>query len=89
MIREYGTMRGIITDKDSFDFDDHKKEILSYSIKDPLRYVSSSDISTIKGKGGYDIAVLDLGMKNNIIKELLKRGHSVLFIRRHQMQMIS
>ena len=77
MLREYGTMRGMIANEDIFDFDISKKEILSYAIKDPLKYVSSKNISTIKGKGGYDIAVLDLGMKKNIAALLAKRGHNI------------
>ena len=71
-LREKGTMSGkIICDaKNDIPFDDPNKRNLAaeVSVKDPIVY----------GKGKKKIALIDCGVKNNIIKSFLKRNFKVI-----------
>lgn len=72
IIREYGTLNGIITTNPRIA---DKISLKTYSIHDPVAYVSTGDIYEEKGsKSKYKVALLDFGLKKNLKKELLMRG---------------
>ncbi|MBO8130004.1 MAG: glutamine-hydrolyzing carbamoyl-phosphate synthase small subunit [Candidatus Marinimicrobia bacterium] len=70
ILRERGTMLGrLLIDEDVEFFDPNKYNL--------VKEVSCNEVK-IMGKGKKRIAVLDLGCKNGILRELLKRGVEVL-----------
>lgn len=76
IIREYGVMNGRITklrpDKVSF------AEIRSYKIKNAVQDVSCAKPRLFKAdEPAYTVALFDFGLKENIKRELLKRGCNV------------
>ena len=75
IIRESGVMNGkITTDITNLDLDSIKK----YKINQAVSSVSSKSVSIYKSEAGkYRVALLDLGLKENIKRELLKRGCDV------------
>ncbi|HHW47432.1 MAG TPA: glutamine-hydrolyzing carbamoyl-phosphate synthase small subunit [Clostridiaceae bacterium] len=73
IIREKGTMKGIITTDENFDFNKKIDEIKSYRIKNPVSEVTTREIKYFKGSG-YRIALIDYGIKQNIIRSLLERN---------------
>jgi len=77
ILRKQGTMKGMIAPYDGFDLEVAKKKISKYEIIDPVINVTRKDVMSYTGSGGYNIGVLDLGIKTNIVRELIKRGHSV------------
>jgi carbamoyl-phosphate synthase small subunit len=76
ILREKGTLRGIISNKDDFNFDVKLKEIQQYEIKNPVKEVTTKELKIYSGTG-YKIALIDLGAKKNIIRSLIKRGCDV------------
>jgi len=73
--REVGTMRGKISDKLPEDKD--FKEIKSYEIVNPVDEVTIGKPFTVKGGDKGSVAVIDLGVKKNIIRCLLALGYDV------------
>lgn len=71
VIREYGTMQGKIVYED--------KEPLHYNIDEshPVSEVSCKEVITY-GSGKHKIALVDCGVKYNIIRRLLKRDTTVV-----------
>ncbi|MBN2853564.1 MAG: carbamoyl phosphate synthase small subunit [Clostridia bacterium] len=76
ILREKGTMRGIITQKEKFDFQANMDQLLTYEIKNAVESVTARE-KTVYGDGKKHIALLDYGVKRNIIRELNKRGYQV------------
>jgi len=76
IIRQQGVMNGRITktSPDRVSLDD----ICSYKIRNAVRAVSCTERKFFKSGGGRcTVALLDFGMKENIKRELLKRGCDV------------
>ena len=73
ILREKGTMKGIISTKQDFKLEDKLEQIKKYEIKDPVKEVSTKELKIFNGTG-YKIALVDLGVKNNIIRSLKKRN---------------
>lgn len=83
ILREKGTMNGMITTENNLNIDDVKNELSSYSVTGVVAKVSRKSINVYK-PGDLNtnsdvtvkkhVAVLDVGTKNNIIRCLLKRG---------------
>lgn len=74
-IREAGVMNGaIVTDPSHADFD----KIKAYTVKDAVKSVSTKDMYTNGSDGKYRVALLDFGLKENISRELVKRGANVI-----------
>jgi carbamoyl-phosphate synthase small subunit len=74
ILRNKGTMNGIIsTNKD---FRDRLDDIKKYSITNAVMSVTCKNKSNYEGNG-YNIALIDLGVKNNIIRSLVSRGCNV------------
>lgn len=71
VLREHGAMLGkIIVDNQDIDFVDPNKENL-------VDLVSVNEVQEY-GNGKYRIVLVDCGVKNNIIRELLKRNTTVI-----------
>lgn len=75
ILREYGTMNGVITDRPDVIFIDALKD---YSVRDAVRAVSVRAPKLIPAvKSKYTIAMLDFGCKENIVRALNQRGCDV------------
>lgn len=70
LVRETGVMNAAITTKPLKDL----SQIGGYSIKDAVVSVSSKEVEYFGDENGLKIAVWDFGAKDNIIRELVKRG---------------
>jgi len=82
IIRDNGTMKGVITTDETFDFSKHEKAIKSYEIIRPVDIVTTKELiiqkASSKGIGnGLKVAMIDLGLKRNIVRSLNKRGMDV------------
>lgn len=87
IIRDKGVMKGIITTYSDFDFEAKKAEIMAYEIKNPVLEVTTSNMIKHEGVSsqniedyvgaGLNVALLDYGIKTNIINSLTKRGCTV------------
>lgn len=77
ILREHGTMNGCITDHpDKVSMD----EIKSYRIVSPVAKVSTKSVRKIGVGGNYQIALLDFGVKENILRSLVKRDCEVTLL---------
>ncbi len=77
ILRESGTMNGIITDNpDKVAID----EVKSYRIVNPVAKVSIKSSRTIGNGGKYRIALLDFGVKENILRSLVKKDCEVTLL---------
>lgn len=75
ILRNNGTMRGIIT-LDDINSDEVKLKLDGYSTKEAVKAVTSSEKYTIEGTGKH-VAIMDFGIKQNIIRNFIKRGCKV------------
>ncbi len=82
ILREKGTMKGIISTDENFSFKDKIEEIMKYEIKDPVKEVTTKEVKVFNGTG-YNVALVDLGIKQNIIRSLQKRGCKVYLFPAH------
>ena len=71
IIRENGTMRGIISEEEPTSAE--LEEMKNYQIKDAMASVSCKEKYTIE-VNNYNVAVIDYGLKRNILKHLKDRG---------------
>ncbi len=76
ILRDKGTMKGIVSTDPDFKFEDKIDEIKAYEIVNPVHEVTTKEIINYKGTG-FKVALLDLGLKQNIVRSLLKRGCDV------------
>lgn len=72
IIRNYGTMRGIITTTE-LSPEQIKNKLDSFDNSNAVKEVSTSQVKVIEGDGQH-IAIIDYGIKNNIIRSFQKRG---------------
>lgn len=72
ILRNSGTMRGIIVVED-LDDEDIEKKIQAYSNKDAVMNVTTKEKYIIDGPGK-NVAVMDFGIKTNILRCFQKRG---------------
>ena len=70
VLRRSGTMNGMITD-DPVNVD--MAAIKEYRIERPVDEVSTKEIRYLSNDGRYKVALLDFGVKENIVRSLLKR----------------
>ncbi|MDD7795145.1 carbamoyl phosphate synthase small subunit [Clostridium sp. 'White wine YQ'] len=75
ILRNNGTMKGIITLED-IGLQEAKLKLNNYSNKDAVKTVTSKEIYTIDGAGKH-VAIMDFGIKQNIIRNFLNRGCKV------------
>lgn len=78
ILRNNGTMKGIIVLDDS-NLEDVKEKLEAFSNKDAVSIVSTKESYEIEGEGK-KVAVIDFGIKQNIIRNFVKRGcHVTVF----------
>ena len=70
IVREAGVMNAAITSKPLTDF----SEVNKYIIKDAVKRVTCNEVEYIGNSDGIKVAVWDFGAKENILRELVKRG---------------
>lgn len=76
VLREKGTMRGTITYGPCENTDGLKDKAAAYDIGCPVERVSCR-VPSVYGDGDVKVALMDYGVKNNIIRSLVKRGCTV------------
>lgn len=76
ILRNKGTMKGIISTDPDFKLEKKLDKIMAYQIKNPVLQVTSKEVVHYKGEG-YKVALIDYGLKQNIVRSLLKRGCEV------------
>mgnify|MGYP000259148457 FL=1 len=72
-LREKGTMKGIISTDVDFNFDARVEEIKAYVTEMPVYQVTTREVIHYEGSG-FRVALMDFGIKQNIIRSLLKRN---------------
>lgn len=76
ILREKGTMAGMITTDENYNIEDIKEKLKTYSTKGVIEKVTCDEKSVLSG-GKFKVALLDFGAKNNIAKSLHDRGCEV------------
>lgn len=76
ILREKGTMNGMITTNIYEDLTDILPKIKEYKVSGVVKKVSCKNKKVLKNDG-YNVALLDIGAKNNIGDSLHKRGCNV------------
>ena len=82
ILREKGTMNGMITTNESYDLDEIIPKLKAYTTGKVVEKVTCPEAYEVKGKkepngAGKKVALLDLGAKNNIARSLAMRGCDV------------
>ena len=78
ILREKGVMNGLITDKLPSDMDKALKDIASYRIVDPVDAVTVPSVEEHdSAENKYTVAMIDCGVKENIVRSLVARGCKV------------
>ncbi len=73
LLREKGTMNGMITTKENFDLEDVILKLQAYTVGNVVDKVTCAEKKVLEGRG-LNVALLDLGAKDNIANSLLQRG---------------
>ncbi len=77
ILREKGTMNGMITTDSDYDIDEALEKIKSFKAKDVVSIVTTPEKYELKGDGKR-VALLDFGAKASIAKNLNQRGCNVI-----------
>lgn len=72
VLRNHGTMKGIITTKELYE-EDAQSLINNFSNKEAVKIVSTKEAYVSEGEGKH-VAILDFGVKENIIRSFKKRN---------------
>lgn len=83
ILREKGTMNGLITTNETFNLDEVLVRLKNYVIGDVVTEVSCQEKMTFAGNGNCKVALMDFGAKNNIDNSLLNRGCDVTIYPAH------
>lgn len=76
ILREKGTMNGMITTNESYNLDEILPKLAAYEVGDVVSKVTCKESYVLPGDG-YKVALLDYGAKNNIARSLNQRGCEV------------
>ena len=76
ILREKGTMNGMITTNGSFDLEEVKERIRAYKVTGVVLKTTTKEKYVLPGTGK-KVALMDFGAKKNIARELNKRGCEV------------
>ena len=76
ILREKGTMNGMITTNGSFDLEEVKERIKAYKVTGVVLKTTTKEKYVLPGTGK-KVALMDFGAKKNIARELNKRGCEV------------
>ncbi|SDH80538.1 carbamoyl-phosphate synthase small subunit [Pseudobutyrivibrio sp. 49] len=82
ILREKGTMNGMITTNENYNFEEIKPRLEAYATGDVVTKVTCDTSSVLKG-AGKRVALLDFGAKKNIAKSLNDRGCEVTIYPAH------
>ncbi|MCU6762606.1 Carbamoyl-phosphate synthase small chain [uncultured Roseburia sp.] len=82
ILREKGTMNGMITTNEAFNVSEIIPKLKVYSTGKVVEKVTCSK-KTVTGKGSYKVALMDFGAKKNIAESLVKRGCEVTIYPAH------
>ena len=82
LLRDKGTMNGMITTNDKFNLDKILPQLKNYSTGDVVSRVTCKSVSVLPGEGK-KVALFDFGAKKNIAKELNRRGCEVTIYPAH------
>ena len=82
ILRDRGTMNGMITTNEHFNFEEIKPKLEAYATGDVVSKVTCHEKSVLKGTGK-KVALLDFGAKRNIAKSLNDRGCEVTIYPAH------
>ncbi|SDZ90041.1 carbamoyl-phosphate synthase small subunit [Pseudobutyrivibrio sp. ACV-2] len=82
ILRDRGTMNGMITTNEHFNFEEIKPKLEAYRTGDVVSKVTCHEKSVLSGKGK-KVALLDFGAKRNIAKSLNDRGCEVTIYPAH------
>lgn len=80
ILRDKGTMKGIISTDENLKLEDKLDEIKAYEIKDPVITVTTKEVvryPSLTDKASFKVALMDLGLKRNIVRSLQKRDCEV------------
>ena len=82
ILRSAGTMNAIISTNQNFKFEDNIEKLNNYKVINPVKQVSTKEIIYNKPENpnGLRIVIVDLGIKQNIVRSLLKRGCEVVVV---------
>ncbi len=75
ILRNNGTMKGIITLED-ISYEEAKNKLKDFSNKEAVKNVTVKEKYIIEGKGKH-VAIMDFGIKQNIVRSFLKRDCKV------------
>lgn len=76
ILREKGTMNGMITTNEAYNLDEILPQIKNYQVAGVVKKVTCKEKSVLKGEGK-NVALMDFGAKRNISRSLNKRGCNV------------
>ena len=76
ILREKGTMNGMITTNENYDLDEVISKLKNYKVEGGVSTVTCAEKYVLEGTGK-KVALLDLGAKKNIAKSLNDRGCEV------------
>ena len=76
ILREKGTMNGMITTNENFDKEEVLRKVREYRVVNAVKTVTCAEPRHYEGDG-YKVALMDLGTKNNIERCLVERGCEV------------
>ena len=76
ILRDKGTMNGMITTNGSFDLEEVKERIRAYQVTGVVLKTTTKEKYVLPGEGK-KVALMDFGAKKNIARELNKRGCEV------------
>ena len=76
LLREKGTLNGMITTNENYDLEEVLPKIREYSPRGVVRKVTCTEKSVLPGNG-FKVALLDFGAKRNIARSLNERGCQV------------
>ena len=82
ILREKGTMNGMITTNENYDLDEIIPKLKAYTTGNVVDKVTCDEKKILKGNGK-KVALLDFGAKNNIAKSLNARGCEVTIYPAH------
>lgn len=82
ILRDQGTMNGMITVEENPDVEAKLKLIRAYRVQGTVEKTSRSQMQVYPGDG-LKVALLDLGVKENMIRSLQKRGCEVTVLPAH------
>lgn len=76
ILREKGTMKGVITTNENYVLEEYLEKMRSWSMGHVVLQVTCREKEHYEGEG-FRVALIDLGVKKNIVKSLQSRGCEV------------